>query len=234
MPKASYIAQQRAWHGARAKVAITGSAGAAPSGAMSCLAIGLPVASSSSISSPASASEDWLNLEQQQQQQLCAAGVPPHQYTGLLLQPEGDAILGPLKGDCFNIVLTRSHGLAYPVAHIWTVPNSKVHDADVFDLVAFLQTCLRAKKPFCFYHDLRHLSAVSSRKQVGALFGFVSRHKRDMDAHLKCTAIVIGGSLIKVLVNWLIGLFRPAQPTMLFSTPEEAEAFLRKHVSTPA
>ena len=54
-----------------------------------------------------------------------------------------------------------------------------------------------------------------------------------MDQHIKCTAIVIGSPILRTLVNWLIAIFRPAQPTQLFADFDEALAFLRKHVPAP-
>lgn len=157
----------------------------------------------------------------------------PYQYTGILHEadwPVGNSLFGPLDGRCFRCVMTMEYRLSCPVVHITTNKHA-IGDEDIFDLVHFLETCFRAERPICFLHDLRHLSAVSSRKQVSALFGYVSRNKKHMDAHLKCTAIVINSSLIRTLVNWLIMLFRPAQPTSLFADVDEATSFLRKHMS---
>jgi len=56
-------------------------------------------------------------------------------------------------------------------------------DSDIFDLVHFLERCLSAAKPCGFLHDLRHISAVSSRQQVRRLRDIHDSLRRETPQH---------------------------------------------------
>lgn len=123
---------------------------------------------------------------------------------------------------------STGEALRYNVVRIEAQPCA-IADSDVVGLTGYVSSVLHRHEPFLFVHDLRQLTPWITRAQLRVLLKWIPEHKHLMDAHLQGTVIVLTNRILRALVNFIIGLFNPPQPTQLVADQSACDAFLVKH-----
>lgn len=144
-----------------------------------------------------------------------------------------DVLAGPLDTGTYKTILEQRTTLAHPVLHT-TTTRANISDSDIEQLCGFFHAVVERGGPFIFLHDLRELKPWVSRAQLGTVRRWVNEHSDGLQHQLQATCIVVRSTTITVLVNWLIRVIGPTQPTRLVADLDAAQAFLALHFACEA
>ena len=139
-------------------------------------------------------------------------------------------LCGPLDANALSIVMETHNELAVPVAHITSCNEYKVTDACMSDTLEFMIAIVEKEQPFCILGDYRNLRPTISQTQISDILRFMRTYKQAVDRLNTCSALITSSWIMKGIINVILRAVPPAQPTQIFSTEEEAHAFLKKCV----
>lgn len=135
-------------------------------------------------------------------------------------------------GRCFSCAYEQHASVRHALLRT-TMNRNAINDEDTAALCAFLDAVTSRGESFIFLHDLREMRPWIARTHVFAVRRWVSEHSDQLEQNLKATCIVLRNPVLMAVVNWLIKVIGPTQPTRLVPDLPAALDFLHEHFAAP-
>jgi len=142
-----------------------------------------------------------------------------------------NVLAGPLQGRNIVAVYEQSELVRFPVAFLR--PNGAVGDQDIEALTTFCDGIMESGDQFIFVHDVRGASAWSvTRAQLNMIRHWIHRWEEKTPNQLMATCIVVRGTVLSSIVNWLIKVVGPTTPTRVFADLKFVQGYLNENFAS--